>query len=218
MKRFIFFGAAMAAVIASWLGVSTIREASAEAAEQKQPTADTKAAEAKDELKTVRFHLRPAEPPYAALKYRLLPHGIEQTPGNAAPHYFRAAMAMANDKAIQDVDAQAAAGGSSKLDEWLSLPLDQLRKNEEAQKFFNERSTGFWDLIKVATRREQCEWDLPIREFNFSTLIPELQKMRDLGRLLAFKARMEISRGQLDDALETLKSGFALARHAAQAP
>lgn len=163
------------------------------------------------------FILHPAMPPYAALKYRLLPRGIEQTPGNAAPHFFRAALMIANDKAIQDVDAAPSPEALSKLDQWLDLPLDLLSKNDEAQRFFNERPSGLWDLINLAARREQCNWDLPIREFNFSTMIPELIKMRDIGRLLAFKARIEMSRGQLDASLETLKTGMALARHAANA-
>ncbi len=84
--------------------------------------------------------------------------------------------------------------------------------NEEAQNFFNGCPTGQWDLVYLAARRGQCEWDLPIREFNISTLIPELKQLRDLGRLLAFRARIEISRGQFDNAIETLKTGFAMAR------
>ena len=98
------------------------------------------------------------------------------------------------------------------------MPLDQLRKDAEAESFCNSCPTGNWDLINLAARREQCEWDLPIREMNISTLIPELQKMRDLGRLLAFKARIEISRGEISNAIETLKTGMALGRHATQAP
>src|SRR5262249_14312593 len=78
--------------------------------------------------------------------------------------------------------------------------------------------TGFWDLIKLAARREQCDWDLPVREFSFSTLIPELKQMRDLARLIVFKARIEMSRGQIDDAIDTLKTGVAIGRHASQAP
>lgn len=181
--------------------------------DQKQPAG----ASANQPL-TEQLILHPAAPPFAALKYLLLPGGIDQTPGNAAPHYFRAALMIANDKAIQDVDAEPSPKSLSKLDEWLIMPLDQLNKNEEAQTFFNERPTGLWDLINLAARREQCEWDLPVREFNFSTMIPELIKLRDIGRLLAFKARIEISRGQIDNAIETLKTGFAVARHAAAAP
>jgi hypothetical protein len=174
--------------------------------------------ESANQLETVHLLLHPAEAPYAALKYRLLPSGIEQTPGNAAPHYFRAAMFILDDKAIQEADVQAATGALSKLDDWLKLPLDQLSKNEEAQKLFNERPIGFWDLVFLAARREQCQWDLPIREFNFATILPELIKLRDIGRLLAFKARIEISRGQIDQAVDTIKTGFAMARHVAQGP
>src|SRR5262245_17784130 len=61
---------------------------------QKQPAGP----QSGSEIKTEHLLLRPAEPPHAALKYRLLPRGIEQTPGNAAPHYFRAAQILANDK------------------------------------------------------------------------------------------------------------------------
>src|SRR5262245_8303717 len=179
---------------------------------KKQPPADA----AKDEVKTAHFLLHPAEAPYAALKYRLLASGIEQTPGNAAPHYFRAAMVWTSEKAVQDVLADD--GRGTKLERWTALPLDELRKDQEAQDFFNSRPTGQWDLIRLAARREQCEWDLPIREFNISTLIPELKQMRELARLLAFKARIEISRGQFDQAIDTIKSGMALARHAANAP
>src|SRR5262249_47218115 len=79
------------------------------------------------------FVLHAADVPYAALKYRLLPRAIEMTPGNAAPHYFRAALVWNNDKALQDVDAEPGAGAESKLDQWLKMPLDQLAKNEDAQ-------------------------------------------------------------------------------------
>ena len=209
MQRFESFRIVMVGSLLGLTGLAAARTFCA--AESDQAAAESQAADKADEVKTVRFVLHPAEPPYAALKYRLLPHGTEQTPGNAAPHYFRAAMVMMNDGEIQKVE-------SSKLDDWLYLPLDQLSKNEEAQKFFNERTTGFWDLIKLAARREQCDWDLPVREFNFATLIPELKQMRDLARLVVFKARIEMSRGQIDDALETLKTGFAMGQHASQAP
>jgi hypothetical protein len=209
MQRFKPFWIVMVGSLVGLVGLAAVRQS--RAAESDQPAAESQAADKADEVKTVRFVLHPAEPPYAALKYRLLPHGSEQTPGNAAPHYFRAAMVMMNDGDIQKVE-------SSKLDDWLSLPLDQLSKDEDAQKFFNERPTGLWDLINLAARREQCDWDLPVREFNFSTLIPELKQMRDLARLIVFKARIEMSRGQIDDAIETLKTGIAIGRHASQAP
>jgi hypothetical protein len=164
----------------------------------------------KAESTTLKFTLRAAKPPYAALKYHLLPKYIDEAPGNAAPHYMRAALAWDNEKAYQDV--------KEKISDWVDLPLAELNKNEEAQAFFNSRPTGHWDLIHLAARREFCDWDLPIRQNHISTYIPELLRMRQLGTLVAFKARMEMSRGQLDEAIETLQTGFAMARHAGQAP
>lgn len=172
----------------------------------------------KDQLKTVELSIHPAKPPYAALKYRLLPHGIETTPGNAATDYFRAILIWANDSRFEAPQAAADGGPKSDLDVWTRLPLDQLAKNEAAQKFFNGTPTERWDLINMAARREQCDWDLPIREMNIATPIPELIKLRDLGRVLAFKARIEMSRGQIEQAIETIKTGMAIGQHASRGP
>src|SRR5215472_18979578 len=122
MQRFKLFRIAMVGSLVGLVGLAAVRQS--RAADSDQRAAESQPADKADEVKTVRFVLHPAEPPYAALKYRLLPHGSEQTPGNAAPHYFRAAMVMMNDGEIQKVEG-------SKLDDWLSLPLDQLSKDEE---------------------------------------------------------------------------------------
>jgi hypothetical protein len=200
--------------IANAVGATAIQRSRAD----EKPAPVAQAGDTKNELKTVELAIHPALPPYAALRYRLLPQGIETTPGDAAPNYFRAAMVWSRDPSYQAAIATSEGEAKSRLAEWLELPLDQLRKNEKAQKFFNGCPTGNWDLISLAARRERCEWDLPIRETNIATMIPELQKLRDLARLLAFKARVEMSRGQIDSAIETLKTGMAMGRHAAQAP
>src|SRR5437899_3070886 len=80
------------------------------------------------ESTTLKFTLHAAKPPYAALKYHLLPKYIDEAPGNAAPHYMRAALAWDNEKAYQDV--------KDKISDWVDLPLAELNKNEEAQAFF----------------------------------------------------------------------------------
>lgn len=133
---------------------------------------------------------------------------IDQTPGNAAPQYVRALLVWSNDNRYESVQ--------DKIAGWEELPLDQLAHNEEAQNFFNNTPSDQWELIHFAARKEYCDWDLPLREYNFATHIPELQRMRDLARLVAFKARIEISRGQIDLAADTLRTGLAMARHAAQ--
>jgi hypothetical protein len=216
MKCFENFAATKFMVFA--LLAIVLRQSAAEEPKQPPTSPASPTAAPTDQPETVHFILHPAESPYAALRYRLANSGLEKTPGNAAPNYMRAALVWFDSPEVQAVDAQATPNASSKLDDWLAMPLDELAKNESAQAFFNSRPTGHWDMLALAARREQCDWDLPLREFNYATLIPELKKMRDLGRLVAFKARVEISRGQFDKAIDTLNTGLAMARHAAQAP
>ena len=105
-----------------------------------------------------------------------------------------------------------------RIPDWLELPLDQLRTHDDAQNFFNGCPTMIFDMIRFAANKDYCEWELPFREFNMETRIPELQWLREMARLLALKARIEISRGQLTQAFETIKTGMAIGRHAAEGP
>jgi hypothetical protein len=158
----------------------------------------------------IKLGLHPAPAAQAALRYRLMPHFIEQTPGNAAVQYMRAALAWAENKDYRDV--------AERIPDWLELSLEQLRHHDDVQKFFNNTPSMFFDLIGFAARKEYCEWDLPLREYNVGTRIPELQWLRELARLMALKARIEMSRGQFSEAIETIKTGLAIGRHAAEGP
>ncbi len=161
-------------------------------------------------VQTTHFILHPAELSYAPMKYRLLPKYIEQTPGNAAPHYFRAMMVWGFNKSYQDA--------AEKISDWAELPLSNLRDNDQANDFLNNCPTYDFDAIRLAARREYCDWDLPFREQNIQTHIPELKKMRDLAWIIALKARMAMARGNLDEAVDYLKTGLQMARDAAKGP
>ena len=168
------------------------------------------AAPATEAPPTVNFVLHAVPSAQAAMRYRLLPHYIEQTPGNAAVQYMRAALVLSQDKAYREA--------SERIPDWVDLSLEQLRSHDDAQKFFNNTPSMNFDLIGFAARKEYCEWDLPLREYNVETRIPELQWLREFARLLALKARIEMSRGQFPQAIETIKSGLAIGRHAADGP
>jgi hypothetical protein len=158
----------------------------------------------------IKLGLHPAPAAQAALRYRLMPHFIEQTPGNAALQYMRAALAWAENKDYRDV--------ADRIPDWLELSLEQLRHHDDAQKFFNNTPRMNFDLIGFAARKEYCEWDLPLREYNVETRIPELQWLRELARLMALKARVEASRGQFPQAIESIQTGLAIGRHVADGP
>jgi hypothetical protein len=74
-------------------------------------------------------------------------------------------------------------------------------------------------MLERGGRCESCDWDIPIREHDFySILIPEIQTTRSSGRILAARARLQIANGHWADAVHTLQSGYALARNVANGP
>ena len=71
---------------------------------------------------------------------------------------------------------------------------------------------------KMAAHRDHCDWDAPLRESEhpYEILLPEMQDMRSIGRIVALQARLQIAEGHPADALATLQTGFAMAKHASQ--
>ena len=68
--------------------------------------------------------------------------------------------------------------------------------------------------------RDRCDWDPPIREQAdvFAILLPEIQEMRHIAQLLALQARLQIAEGHVEAAVETIGTGFTIARHTADCP
>ena len=157
-------------------------------------------ASAQDEVTTVDFIVQPVSEPSPALKYRLLPTYLEEKPGNAAPLYLKALVALG-------------AGGDSerteKLEQLRSLKPELMPK-DEVRSLLN----GYQQLIKeitLATRREDCDWQIPFRDGEpVAILLPEAQGSRHATRVLALKARLQVAERDFEGALETIKTGFAL--------
>ena len=156
-----------------------------------------------------KFELHPAPEPRPALEYRLLPDYLDQTRGNAASDYYRVIIQW------QDTDNDKL---DEQLSEWSEMPLEKLPREEIRAKLAKRQY--IWDALTRAARRDYCKWQLPIREMPnpFALLIPEVGQMRILAKFVAVKARLEIAEGRFDDATETLQTGYAMARHIAEAP
>ncbi len=155
-----------------------------------------------DRAPTVKLVLHPAAEPRPALKYLLLPPLIDQRPGNAAVLYGKVTAEQQRFFGDQQL--------MEKIDQWKDVPLDKFPK-EEAGKVLQGSQFKFLDR---AARCESCDWQLPLREEPFyEILLPELQQTRSFGRLLAAKTRLQLADGQFDDAVHTLQTGYALARH-----
>ncbi len=161
-----------------------------------------------EQVKTVRFTLRPAAEPAEALKYQLLPEFLGRRPGNAAVLYNKIALYFTQ---------QTNCKPDENVAKWLDVPLDQLPRDEVRAVLLKHRQV--LEDLALAARTERCDWELPLREGNpFAILLPELQTMRELARLLALRTRLQIAEGKPDEALGTLRTGFAVARHVAEGP
>ncbi len=150
----------------------------------------------------IRLALHPAAPSSPALRYRLLPEMIEQTPGNAAELYKKAVPLL-----------KVSADDHKQFEDWEKLPPDQLPV-AEVRRVLAAYQEGL-DLIDRAARCEYCDWGLPerLRIGGVNTLLPEIQPMREAARLLAVRARAQIAEGQFGQAARTIRTGLALAKH-----
>lgn len=166
-----------------------------------------KPAATKDQPPTVKLVLQPAPEPRPALKYVLLPPITDRRPGNAAVWYGKVT-----------AEQRQFFGNTElweKIDKWLEAPLAEIPKDEIRKSL----TTSAFQFLDKAARRDTVDWELPIREEEFiSILLPDLQQTRSFGRMLALKAKLEIAEGKFDDAVHTLQTGYALANHVGQGP
>lgn len=145
-----------------------------------------------------------------ALKHRLLPTFLEERPGNAAPMYLKALLMLA----AENVDAKA----WEDVTRWAELPLEEIPRDEA--RGLLDRFQPILSQVQAAALRKHCEWNLAIRDSPqpFAIQLPEVMRAREVARLLALQVRLEIAEGQIDQAVATLRTGFALARHVSQQP
>jgi hypothetical protein len=135
---------------------------------------------------------------------------VDQTPGNAALVYLRAESPewwhglLREPNVMQKVEAARKAPLKdlpTKGFAWL-IQSKQLRE------------------LDLAARKDHCDWQMNdrIKSENIRLLLPEVQSFRNLAMLLALRARLEIAEGRFDQAVYSLQTGLALARHLNEYP
>lgn len=156
------------------------------------------------------FDISPKAPQPPIMKYRLLPSHYELTPGNASQLYHRAILLTSQHTANMENPMEY----WQKVDQWRSTPLESF-PIDEVETLLNTHN-GALREASYAARRSYCDWELPTREHGtdiFGVLLPEIQEMRTLARLLSLRIRLRIAQGRLDEAFEDLQTGYAMARH-----
>jgi hypothetical protein len=155
----------------------------------------------------IRLNVRPAPAPKPALRYRLLPELTEMNPGNPIQHYMKCMMEQK--KFFFDEEA------FERRETLLSMPLKELPAQEL-------KDYGRFVLTQVdrAARLDNPDWQIlmKLREEGVATLLPEVQQIRSLARALQVRFRTEIAQRRFDDAIQTAKTMFAMARHLSEHP
>ncbi|HEY1067169.1 MAG TPA: hypothetical protein VGE52_13705 [Pirellulales bacterium] len=162
------------------------------------------------EVPTKVIRLRPTVEPKRSLRYALLPEFVDRTPGNAAVGYMRVGLLLPKPQPGQP-------NADDQIMKWMDLPLKEFPV-KEVQEFLDARSSAL-KMITDSARREYCDWELPVRNEPFMTiLLPEVQEARSYGRLVMLQARLAVASGNFEEAIKSLQTGYALARHVSEGP
>jgi tetratricopeptide (TPR) repeat protein len=147
------------------------------------------------EARTVELMLHPAKSPKPEQKYQFMVKAEDQIDADAAPLY---------EKAIQSLP------GGLKMDEieqWLKIPPDKLPL-KKVQSTLRQLEPAL-ELLERAARCKRCGWPYLYDD----ELSENLRQHRRLLFILALKVRFQLARGRYDDAIGTVQTGFAMARH-----
>lgn len=157
-----------------------------------------------EEVPTVELKIYPAAVPKPALNYELLPKFIDRFPGNAAVFYGK--VTAEEDGVFQNEELL------SQWENWRTISVEDLRLQQLDMPLYN-----IGTLLRKAACCETCDWQLPVREgFYHGMRLPEVQELRNFARILATRVRILIAQEELDEAITTFQTGFALGRHTAE--
>ena len=154
--------------------------------------------------RTVELTLHPAKATEAAKEHRLLPKAEELTGSDAVPLYQQA------------IDSLPDEYPRKRFSEWRAMAPDELpaaRVKPELQKL---KTT--LDLATAAARCKQCNWPSVAPGKVTQQVLDDLSKYRELAFILDVQVKIQIAEGQYEQAIETLKTALAMAKHVGEAP
>ena len=164
-----------------------------------------------------------AAAPVPSMKYKLMPMATELVPGNAATFYYRSYSVFAEAspnfldlfRGILKKDDKGEE--YYQVEKWLDMPLKDMPQ-KEVENHLNIFKNNFLREAELAALRQHCDWELHGRPEGLLLLLPDLQAYRSLGRIVQLKARLQLARGEYEQALQTLKLNFVLARDLCRGP
>jgi hypothetical protein len=149
-----------------------------------------------------RLRITPMAPVRPAMKYRLLPSLLDQTPGNAAQLYLLGA------SQVPTVDEL-----NNRIDNWLQADLTALPRKEIDDALGDKKVEYCARFFEKAARREVCHWETTYKTEGYEALLPHLLGMRNGMRMIALRARLQIADGDFAGALHSMQTGMGAAQH-----
>ncbi|MFT3784966.1 MAG: hypothetical protein QM770_02210 [Tepidisphaeraceae bacterium] len=154
------------------------------------------------------FTLSPVAPPTPVLKYRFDYEAYERTAGDAAPIYLEAMLVLANTSREQSEATEKA------VEELLDLSdAHDTRQYLERGNTLFRTPPAWYDMLRVASRRDTVNWSFPIREQGMATLLPHLNRARTIANYLRVRAEYEALTGKHIEAIDTIRTGILFGRH-----
>lgn len=155
----------------------------------------------------VKLTVHPMAAPLPCLKYQLVPELYEMNPGNPIQAYMKCFaeqyMFFHNKESINQRET------------WLTAPLHELPLAQ-----MENYGGSALRQADYAARLETPDWQLllQLRAQGYRLLLPDIQQLRELASALKVRLRSEIAAHRYPDAIRTLKTLIALARHLGDHP
>ncbi len=167
----------------------------------------------KPAVNRVALTVTPAAAPVPALKVMFQPSLKDTIPGNPVLGYLKCFMEQDALYANKDVDEER--------EKLLTMPFADLKTATLKYSLpLTNYGGGSSKYARRATRMETPDWNIvgEMQESGYYTLLPEIQKLRTLARVVALKSRGEISEGQFDEAATDITVLFTLAKNLGEHP
>jgi hypothetical protein len=159
---------------------------------------------AKLALPWIELTLYPSKATKTSEEHRLLPPPEEQTNADAVPLYQKAIQLLPQKSQLK------------KFSDWRSLIPDQLPVEEVESELKKLKPT--LDLVSQAAKCKQCNWPFIKPEQAQQQIMDDLSKYRQIAFIIDVQAKLQIAQGQNDQAIVTIKTGLAMAKHLGEAP
>ncbi len=173
--------------------------------------------EPKDGKVTIPLTLHPTAAPKPLSRYYLTPQYIDMQPGNRVPGFM---------KAYMEQHAFFSKEPAEQREKWnqtplADLPVDDIKKSGVIGGLMHRKDfTDFTESagrplsdVDEAARLLTTDWQVwfNIRRDGIGTLLPEVQKMRELASVLKVRMRYEVKTGDFEKAAYSARTFYGLA-------